>query len=216
MRGKQRRPPRRVESRGLIPAHAGKTAGDGDSVPMMWAHPRACGENSEYEVFGISERGSSPRMRGKRIRLQVGGDSARLIPAHAGKTWGSLSAARPSRAHPRACGENGTVADKAVYVFGSSPRMRGKPFRLCEQTFYDGLIPAHAGKTSLLYPHRCARKAHPRACGENTLENLEKRGVHGSSPRMRGKPRLKDSCARRWGLIPAHAGKTSPFFPPHQ
>ena len=70
---------------------------------------------------------------------------------------------------------------------GSSPRMRGKPFPLdfCGKT--QGLIPAHAGKTSINVGLARQVWAHPRACGENlSAAGLIGQDV-GSSPRMRGK-----------------------------
>ncbi|EFW09852.1 hypothetical protein HMPREF9005_1176 [Actinomyces sp. oral taxon 178 str. F0338] len=51
----------------------------------------------------------------------------RLIPARAGKTSSGASSWGARRAHPRACGENGTALTAAINPTGSSPRVRGKP-----------------------------------------------------------------------------------------
>ena len=91
---------------------------------------------------------------------------------------------------------------------GSSPRVRGKPTHTLTQRVNARLIPACAGKTSSKSAVLPIRRAHPRVCGENTLENLEKRGVHGSSPRVRGKRQLASQRPCFRGLIPACAGKT--------
>ena len=91
----------------------------------------------------------------------------RLIPACAGKTLTICLAPRHLRAHPRVCGENVHSGGRGGRGLGSSPRVRGKPFRLCEQTFYDGLIPACAGKTERLFVSKRGAWAHPRVCGEN-------------------------------------------------
>ena len=131
----------------LIPAHAGKTGSTDPSVGLDWAHPRACGENSEYEVFGISERGSSPRMRGKLRRVLGFFFRGRLIPAHAGKTFACMRSGRLNAAHPRACGENIRDGRKQGRGEGSSPRMRGKLLVSVDESGLAGLIPAHAGKT---------------------------------------------------------------------
>ena len=132
--------------------------------------------------------GSSPRMRGK-LRVHNSYNShERLIPAHAGKTEPCSRPSRHLRAHPRACGENPVADSRELLEVGSSPRMRGKPFRLCEQTFCDGLIPAHAGKTCRLRVAWLTGWAHPRACGENVDEATLLPEPFGSSPRMRGKP----------------------------
>ena len=86
-------------------------------------------------------------MRGKLDDLdqliQLGG----LIPAHAGKTPDLVHIDVNTRAHPRACGENETGEVKERLVFGSSPRMRGKPRFGGTYLPGRGLIPAHAGKT---------------------------------------------------------------------
>ena len=80
-----------------------------------------------------------------------------------------------------------------------------------------GLIPAHAGKTQIHRELRCLAEAHPRACGENEIDNLVMCLSPGSSPRMRGKQGRRRPGQRHDGLIPAHAGKTpapNSFFPP--
>ena len=97
---------------------------------------------------------------------------------------------------------------------GSSPRMRGKPRQACHCFARAGLIPAHAGKTSLPTPEARRSAAHPRACGENTGPGQKTRTRPGSSPRMRGKPLIWASIVGKSGLIPAHAGKTSKLLSP--
>ena len=71
---------------GLIPAHAGKTPGDGADQVREGAHPRSRGENRVGEGEVAHSEGSSPLTRGK-LRFRVGLDAVMgLIPAHAGKT----------------------------------------------------------------------------------------------------------------------------------
>ena len=85
-RGKPVRASRCLARLGLIPAHAGKTAGIG--------------------LVEDAEAGSSPLTRGKRSPVYPAGHARGLIPAHAGKTT-RCPAARPAgRAHPRSRGEN--------------------------------------------------------------------------------------------------------------
>ena len=50
---------------GLIPAHAGKTAGDGPACERDRAHPRSRGENRCRHVVMSCIAGSSPLTRGK-------------------------------------------------------------------------------------------------------------------------------------------------------
>ena len=51
---------------GLIPAHAGKTAGGASGRAWRRAHPRSRGENLVAAVLTIPDTGSSPLTRGKR------------------------------------------------------------------------------------------------------------------------------------------------------
>ena len=192
----------------LIPAHAGKTTQRSLDSASRRAHPRACGENGGRGCGLRAVPGSSPRMRGKRrARLRIA-RRPRLIPAHAGKTVDFSATATGPRAHPRACGENliGLGADLAS--MGSSPRMRGKRAACSPLLTRSRLIPAHAGKTGQDVFDRRAKRAHPRACGENTSRQRELCRLWGSSPRMRGKRHLLHALNRPRRLIPAHAGKT--------
>ena len=70
----------------LIPAHAGKTVGALPGVRRGRAHPRSRGENPPVRSRSTSRQGSSPLTRGKRCVAPLTAQSARLIPAHAGKT----------------------------------------------------------------------------------------------------------------------------------
>ena len=113
----------------------------------------------------------------------------RLIPARAGKTLISLSLGLSLRAHPRAGGENRTLRGESSQDEGSSPRGRGKQIVIPRSLHESRLIPARAGKTGQRSTCARARRAHPRAGGENSI-----------TARI-------GHMGRR--LIPARAGKTS-------
>ena len=134
-----------------------------------------------------------------------------LIPARAGKTTCSTRGSPPTTAHPRACGENPTSVSPRVLSNGSSPRVRGKLVRAVNAVHTSGLIPARAGKTSRSSPRRPGGRAHPRACGENLPRPMVPVWMAGSSPRVRGKLRLPGIRAHGVRLIPARAGKTTPY-----
>ena len=195
-------------SGGLIPACAGKTPPAASSTHARTAHPRACGENFQSSDFSSSFSSSSPRVRGKPARRVELDCLARLIPACAGKTRSASRSPPTWRAHPRACGENASVADWATLPAGSSPRVRGKHSPRHGRVIGAGLIPACAGKTRSCAPSTTPRTAHPRVCGEN-LDRLQVRRLHlGSSPRVRGKLGVGPGAGGELGLIPACAGKT--------
>ena len=107
MRGKLYDLKAKLDEAGLIPAHAGKTVKVQLNAFYYKAHPRACGENRLRLLKAHGATGSSPRMRGKPDVTRFVALTARLIPAHAGKTSVRNVAIVAPQAHPRACGENG-------------------------------------------------------------------------------------------------------------
>ena len=153
--------------------------------------------------------GSSPLTRGKRTRPSDNPVRGGLIPAHAGKTHASCGPFTPYKAHPRSRGENESESDGDISASGSSPLTRGKHRQPRRKGRRCGLIPAHAGKTSV--HRRCARQrwAHPRSRGENAQQPPSVLCGGGSSPLTRGKLRELHDRAQEVGLIPAHAGKTA-------
>ena len=96
---------------------------------------------------------------------------------------------------------------------GSSPLTRGKHLGKLALCVGEGLIPAHAGKTTANQYSYNGWEAHPRSRGENGASPSSATGCEGSSPLTRGKPGIGRRCPRLSGLIPAHAGKT-PSKPP--
>ena len=112
----------------IIPAHAGQTTCSSLSMFSLPDHPRACGANRYANMSGVGFPGSSPRMRGKRLRHLVGDEPFRIIPAHAGQTWFPVRPRFYPPDHPRACGANAAKVAHVVGKDGSSPRMRGKRF----------------------------------------------------------------------------------------
>ena len=193
----------------LIPARAGKTRRCRGSARGRWAHPRACGENSNPKTGPVKSPGSSPRVRGKRDLGVVGAPLARLIPARAGKTAQCSPRGWDRWAHPRACGENVEPMLPRAEAAGSSPRVRGKPSCQIDCAQHHRLIPARAGKTRRARPATVRVPAHPRACGENRVRAVFDTVVVGSSPRVRGKHIHIFPTQHIHRLIRARAGKTS-------
>ena len=99
--------------------------------------------------------------------------------------------------------------ESAAQGRGSSPRVRGKLCRVRYPLGGEGLIPACAGKTSLLDGDCFVAAAHPRVCGENSPPTWPTAGNSGSSPRVRGKLDGILSNLPAIRLIPACAGKTT-------
>ena len=194
---------------GLIPAHAGKTIFGFPRSSSPRAHPRSRGENRIEARPYQRVAGSSPLTRGKLQRIAATATSARLIPAHAGKTSLGKGLSPVIGAHPRSRGENHVFDVGGREYSGSSPLTRGKRMRPTPSQSRPGLIPAHAGKTDCRSLRCVAGPAHPRSRGENLRESYRAIMCGGSSPLTRGKLRGGDQVRHRQGLIPAHAGKTS-------
>ena len=228
-RGKHQTDRVRIHSRGLIPAHAGKTAFSG---PPRWgfsAHPRSRGENVRMVSPPQALMGSSPLTRGKRKNGVSAPGLDGLIPAHAGKTLHHPGCTKMRPAHPRSRGENHDLPVDELHFTGSSPLTRGKPAPYGPATMpASGSSPLTRGKRRGRPGGRSCVLAHPRSRGENggglwfprgggahprsRGENKAQQELHdaefGSSPLTRGKLMLLQQVSRRWGLIPAHAGKT--------
>ena len=134
----------------------------------------------------------------------------RLIPAHAGKTRCRGHRVLGCGAHPRSRGENMSDKTGQARFQGSSPLTRGKLRGNACRHAAVRLIPAHAGKTPSPDTPGGRHAAHPRSRGENASRAFQISTSAGSSPLTRGKPRGYCPAASARGLIPAHAGKTTP------
>ena len=153
--------------------------------------------------------GSSPRGRGKHLRVSSPYREQGLIPAWAGETAPHRRACAVAGAHPRVGGGNRPGRAAGCIRWGSSPRGRGKQV---EQQLADavaGLIPAWAGETCGWALRQPIVWAHPRVGGGNWRGGSLFGLARGSSPRGRGKqPRHRRPVQHR-GLIPAWAGETT-------
>ncbi|PLS27332.1 hypothetical protein CGZ88_0859 [Bifidobacterium anseris] len=152
--------------------------------------------------------GSSPRLRGARLRSRTIWLSPGIIPALAGSTRPRPAANSGPRDHPRACGEHPAMRSGTPLNQGSSPRLRGAPHAASASASGVGIIPALAGSTTPLAGYPLMQRDHPRACGEHHTQLLRQGPCLGSSPRLRGAPLVRrGACAGR-GIIPALAGST--------
>ena len=147
-------------------------------------------------------------MRGKPKADASDVETRRIIPARAGQTSACDSSASSCPDHPRACGAN-QVPDRGLGAgCGSSPRVRGKPARKFCSTLHLRIIPARAGQTGRFCRRLALVSDHPRACGANMGGNPEAEAQFGSSPRVRGKPRVLGCDPFLIRIIPARAGQT--------
>jgi len=172
-------------------------------------HPRVCGEHAWKHYYGNATIGSSPRVRGTRLKDSEDLCPYRFIPACAGNTSRTRWTRRLSAVHPRVCGEHERTILGCVRLSGSSPRVRGTPGYLAIKEFMHRFIPACAGNTEVWSRCRCETTVHPRVCGEHMgLKNPDCRRI-GSSPRVRGTPQGLSDGEQDRRFIPACAGNTN-------
>ena len=156
----------------------------------------------------LVQTGSSPRMRGTRVRPTGRRSALGIIPAYAGNTRATAARPQPTRDHPRVCGEHLTSCVMVVSSMGSSPRMRGTLVVAELLGHESGIIPAYAGNTWNRQRQASPCWDHPRVCGEHAVLNSDALPFTGSSPRMRGTLLHHALALASGGIIPAYAGNT--------
>ena len=191
-----------------IPACAGKTTCAHPVAISGAEHPRVRGENRPKLAACGACSGTSPRARGKRLLALTLGTTRRNIPACAGKTCHDLQPTNQHQEHPRVRGENVCGFSRGYHPRGTSPRARGK--RASSKGFMMVFrnIPACAGKTTPIGPYSLSLTEHPRVRGENRYGDTQNHIARGTSPRARGKRRLRRRRRHFERNIPACAGKT--------
>ncbi len=126
----------------FIPAGAGNTWPYSLVERVLAVHPRGCGEHPWNSTVARLAVGSSPRVRGTRVKASREESEKRFIPAGAGNTRNHTASHSPApvhprgcgehrlslmprAVHPRGCGEHRIEGGPAMYDDGSSPRVRG-------------------------------------------------------------------------------------------
>ena len=194
---------------GIIPAYAGNTFIPRSINIFSQDHPRICGEHIAKNLTTGEVKGSSPHMRGTRIRPPEYARTLGIIPAYAGNTWTpSISPALPWD-HPRICGEHSRGLRRMTVARGSSPHMRGTLHKRDYRFPRWRIIPAYAGNTSALSPSGNRYRDHPRICGEHCRNVVALSTSMGSSPHMRGTLSGFHRPFPVGGIIPAYAGNTN-------
>ena len=174
---------------GITPAHAGKRDTTVWTCEPVRDHPRTCGE--------------------KFLQSPLCPLPSRITPAHAGKRRCKAAFCVWSWDHPRTCGEKCVLVLVCSFQIGSPPHMRGKVTTFDAGKLIPGITPAHAGKSIYFLVHRCARRDHPRTCGEKDVELKYPIPSLGSPPHMRGKVFAFMALLLCVRITPAHAGKST-------
>ena len=208
-----------LELRGIIPACAGLTVRLRLEARCSPDHPRLRGVYPSVEVKARQLMGSSPLARGLQDQRTGKHHRGRIIPACAGFTTWSGTAAPPRWDHPRLRGVYLNVPPTQPPMHGSSPLARGlrqPPFR---HDVRGRIIPACAGFTRPRPSGAPATADHPRlrgvyaavragavdaagiipACAGFTLQPGDGSGRAGDHPRLRGVYGGECSVLGRWG-----------------
>ena len=139
-----------------IPAWAGETEARCSAGKPTAVYPRVGGGNANTANTPTTERGLSPRGRGKLPRRSHPDAPLRSIPAWAGETPPSRTRSRSREVYPRVGGGNSSVDTPRSVVDGLSPRGRGKLERREKLHPSVRSIPAWAGETSAPNKRVCA------------------------------------------------------------
>ena len=89
----------------FIPACAGNSIERPVRYGLKSVHPRVCGELRVVDPHPFEIGGSSPRVRGTRVKLTWYELQLRFIPACAGNSSTKMTTASTTTVHPRVCGE---------------------------------------------------------------------------------------------------------------
>ena len=197
----------------ITPAYAGKSGYFGIYQYINGDHPRLCGEKRPFFLRDNPSVGSPPPMRGKVAKTADLTDSSRITPAYAGKSGAKNVGNRPSKDHPRLCGEKLILLHRQKSPAGSPPPMRGKGRLRQRRQHHRRITPAYAGKSFHDFLQKCQKWDHPRLCGEKQDGVRHPFQTEGSPPPMRGKVEefiMKKIDVR---ITPAYAGKSFRGFP---
>ena len=197
------------KNRGSIPAWAGETICIGNAASARRVYPRVGGGNGEAKGGAASERGLSPRGRGKHQEFVETSQGRRSIPAWAGETVARMPSVQPDEVYPRVGGGNRRRRRRRRSASGLSPRGRGKPrfFQRNHDTIRS--IPAWAGETPGAMNVCAAAKVYPRVGGGNEQIGVQRHNSIGLSPRGRGKRAYGGDMGACQRSIPAWAGETA-------
>ena len=154
-----------ARAHGIIPARAGFTLAPLGRRSRARDHPRSRGVYWGNARHRARRPGSSPLARGLPVPVRGGAVHCRIIPARAGFTEDSPSAASPSQDHPRSRGVYTYNKTKATLQAGSSPLARGLHLEAQSDLVAPRIIPARAGFTMVHAKTNTKNGDHPRSRG---------------------------------------------------
>ena len=207
VRGNLARTPIATTRPGSIPAGAGEPASRRFCRNIRRVYPRGCGGTRRREEVAPGAEGLSPRVRGNRRAVAVGGRLFGSIPAGAGEPCAASATVRGYRVYPRGCGGTCISAHHPNAPVGLSPRVRGNPKLTARGQRFPGSIPAGAGEPMTMMAPGGDWRVYPRGCGGTASSRACFSVSSGLSPRVRGNHLCGGGARGRDGSIPAGAGE---------
>ena len=133
--------------------------------PECAVDPRGCGGAMVGNLWGFSDWGRSPRVRGSQRSAGERVGVVGSIPAGAEEPSAGPPATAATRVDPRGCGGAAAAQDQELGVPGRSPRVRGSPFFWFKDGSRTGSIPAGAGEPTPRAASTSSGRVDPRGCG---------------------------------------------------
>ena len=171
-----------------IPACAGEPVNSGQWSFLGQVYPRVCGGTTPCAGVSATSFGLSPRVRGNHRPGDLPPVEAGSIPACAGEPHVGVAQSHGAGVYPRVCGGTPQDDDRAVGLWGLSPRVRGnhRPGQL--DGAVAGSIPACAGEPPPDFRWSYGEWIYPRVCGGTPMVRAVLHPGAGLSPRVRGNP----------------------------
>ena len=193
---------------GIISACAEQTVPAARRATRGWDHLRVCGADPAI-VTGIGHlRGSSPRVRSRRVRPPFRGNDLGIISACAEQTLWQCYVIRSAWDHLRVCGADEGQTGIVNGELGSSPRVRSRPRLVVNGSPPGRIISACAEQTQAPTVMVGASQDHLRVCGADCPSFDQSSYLDGSSPRVRSRPAGYTPVFDNNGIISACAEQT--------
>ena len=208
----------------------------GGSPPRVWGrrrplhimrthrsvHPHVCGEGVQPAEFPFPIPRFTPTCVGKAVAGQIEGEMSTVHPhvcGEGGVTWNAI--AHWTRFTPTCVGKAPVCPPIVSPLFGSPPRVWGRPEPLWSTRPGCRFTPTCVGKAARTARRRCRHPVHPHVCGEGTFRWHASPGNPGSPPRVWGRrgegasdvrlPRFTPTCVGKacspsccWRSCPVH------------
>ena len=170
----------------FIPVLTGNAVFRADGATIGPVHPRAYGERTASGVFGHTQGGSSPCLRGTHDDEALPRNGTRFIPVLTGNAAFPKYAVFIPAVHPRAYGERYIDGKQVQFLTGSSPCLRGTPAIREMSIRFNRFIPVLTGNARNFCTQFHSSTVHPRAYGERDNARCRPNLAPGSSPCLRG------------------------------